>query len=172
MRPLFTSLLFLLGLFPSQGLRCVFCVWVCLCSKWQIVCVSGSVIEWKKHFLLLIYYLDSQGHHCMTSTLGLYLPKAASGFLADPLAHVHAEAAGFLWLMTSSELHPLSRSHFLWLTFDPVIGRVFFFFPPFGGFFLHPFFMKILCVSDHPFKKMTKQMNSSCASLMLVCNIF
>lgn len=128
MRPLFTSLLFLLGLFPSQGLRCVFCVCVCICSKWQIMCISGSVIEWKKHFLLLIYYLDSQSHHCMTSTLGLYLPKAASGFLADPLAHVHAEAAGFLWLMTSSELHPLSRSHFLWLIFDPVIGRVFFFF--------------------------------------------
>lgn len=139
---------FLLGFF-SQSLRCVFCVRVWgrwTGWKWQIVLVSGSLIKQKKHVLLFIYYLGSQGHPWVPSTQPLFphhriwLPGWCSLACVQRGSWVSL-AIDKLWVAPSLQ-DPFSLVHLWpshWLVFSP-----------FGCFFLHLFFMKTLCVSDRP----------------------
>lgn len=139
---------FPLGFF-SQSLRCVFCVHVWgrwMGWKWQIVLVSGSLIKQKKHVLLFIYYLGSQGHPWVPSTQPLFphhriwLPGWCSLACVQRGSWVSL-AIDKLWVAPSLQ-DPFSLVHLWpshWLVFSP-----------FGCFFLHLFFMKTLCVSDRP----------------------
>jgi hypothetical protein len=151
------------SLFSSQCLR-----WMCVvCGKWKIVWASGSVMERETHFLLLIYFLASLDHHWMTSAQPPFLQSSIwlSGWSSCLCAEAQLVSLADDKLCVAASLQEPFPSAHLWPSHWKVSS-------PLGSFFLHPFFMKTLCVSDHPLRKKMRQMNSSCASPLSACNIF
>ena len=142
------SLPFLLGLSSSQASQIVSCLCVPVCEKWQIVWVSGSVVEQKKHSLFLIYYLDSQGHLPMTSTQPLF-PQSGV-WLSGRSSHARRQRG--CWVSLAND--KLGAATPLWEPFSlaHLWHSHWMFFSPFGGFFLpSSFLIKTSCVSDHHF---------------------